>query len=166
MRVDRNYLQVAARHQLGNGGLEVVVSKPEAIHAGIDLEMTPQSNAASFRRRLQRPARARARDCRCEVIREHAVDIADAQRAEHEDLGADPGAAQHNRLFDVGAGKNPGAGLLKRERHRRCTVPVGVGLDDGDDARRSGRVLLQECGDRPEVRRERGEIDMSEGAAR
>ena len=65
--------------------------------------------------------------------------IADAQRAEHEDLGT---ARRRGRsavaLLDVRARQHRSrAAALERQRHRaRSSVAVRVRLDDGDDARK------------------------------
>ena len=47
---------------------------------------------------------------------EDAVEIADAQRTEDEDRGADAGLAQHDPFLDVGAREHRGAFGLERER--------------------------------------------------
>ena len=108
--------------------------KTEAIHPGVDLQMTRQLDAMLRRGCLQRPACARCRDRGREAVLEHAIEIADAERTEDQNLGRHAGLAEDDRLFDVGARENRGAGVLQRERDRRRTMAVRVGLDDADDA--------------------------------
>ena len=43
MRVDGDDLEIAARDQLGQRELEVVVTQPEPVHAGVDLQMTAKA---------------------------------------------------------------------------------------------------------------------------
>ena len=71
-----------------------------------------------------------------EAVLEHAGKIADAERAEDQNLRRHAGLAEDDRLFDIGARENRGAGILQCERDRRRAMAVRVGLDDADDARR------------------------------
>ena len=88
----------------------------------------------SRRGRLHGARGGRRRDRRRQRELEQPVEIADAQRAEHQDRHAHAGPPKDDALFDVGAGQHRRARLLERERHARRAMAVGVGLDDGDDA--------------------------------
>ena len=108
--------------------------------------------------------RARRRDRRREAAVEDAVEIADAQRAEHQDLGADAGGPQRGALLDVGAREQVCSRILERPGHLRRAMTVGVRLHDGDDARCSRRPPLpQMLGDRPKIRLERPQIHPRHG---
>jgi hypothetical protein len=92
------------------------------------------------------------------------VGIADAERAEHQDVGTHAGLAERRALLDVGAGQEVGAGVLERPADLRGAVAVRVGLDDADDAGRPRRLLAGEMvGDRAVVRLEDAEIDAGDG---
>ena len=83
-----------------------------------------------------RPAangRPRGRDGRRQAVLEHAVKVADAEGAEHQNRQPDPRAAERNALLDVGAGEHRGARALQGEPHRRRAMAIRVRLDDGDD---------------------------------
>ena len=66
-------------------------------------------------------------------------------------------------FLDVGAREHRGAGLLERARHLRRAVPVGVGLDDGDDAGRGPVGGGEIGGNRATVAANRVEIDAGDG---
>ena len=68
---------------------------------------------------------------------EDAIDVADAERTEHQDPPAIAGLAQFDALLDVGHGEPLGAGLAQRPGDGYGAVAVGVGLYYGEDA---GRV--------------------------
>src|SRR5215204_2817631 len=88
MGVDRDDLEVRTRDELGQRELEIVVTKAEAIHAGVDLEMAAEPHSMSGGSRLQRPAGAGRRNCRRQAVFEDTVDVADPERAEDQDLGS------------------------------------------------------------------------------
>ena len=94
---------------------------------------------------------------------EHAVEIADAQRAKDQDRRAHARLAQHDRLLDVGAREHRGAGLLERARDLRRAVPVGIRLDHRDDAGRRAIGRGEIRGDRATVAANRVEIDAGDG---
>ena len=54
---------------------------------------------------------------------EHAVEIADAERAEDQDRRANAGLAQIDALFDVGHGQHRRARGLERARHAPAPWP-------------------------------------------
>ena len=59
------------------------MTEAEPVHAGIDLQVTAEHvDRAARGRRLQRRAADGRRDGRRQVVLEHAVEIADAERAE------------------------------------------------------------------------------------
>ena len=153
---------------------QVVVPETEAVEAGVDLEMAGQPHAAGARRRRQRPRGARARHRRGEVVREDALDVAHAERAEDQDPAAIPGLAQFEPLLEVGDGEPGRAGVAQRPGHRHRAVAVGVGLDDREDAGSVGRsrpgavelgVAGQVGGDRAVVGLDGGQVDPRRGAA-
>ena len=143
VRVDGDDLEIAAGDQLGQRELEVVVAQPEPVHAGVDLQVTAKAHAVLRGGGLQRPAGAGRRDGRRQVVLEHAVDVAHAERAEDQNLGGDAGLPKHDRFFDVGAREDLRARLLQRERDGRRAVAVRVRLDDGDDAGRCVTVRVR-----------------------
>ncbi len=134
VRVDRVDPEMGAGRNLGERPIEVVVAEAEPVHAGVDLEVAAQRDAAGCGRGLPAPARRRASKSSasgsCSKI---AVEVADAQRPEHEDRHTHAGLSQHDGFFDVRAREHRGASLLERARHLRRAVAVGVGLDDCDD---------------------------------
>ena len=134
VRVDGLELEVLAREQLRQRAAQVVEPESEPVHAGVDLQVVAQPLLVAGGGRLHRLRGAGRRDGRRQPAVEQAVEIADAERAEHQDLGPHAGGAQHRSFLDVGAGEQIGAGLLERARHLARAVPVGVRLDDGNDA--------------------------------
>ncbi len=134
VRVDRIEREVRAREQLRQRPAQVVVAEAEAIHAGIDLEVIAQRRAALRGAVLQRVAGGRARDRRRQVVIEHAVEIADAERAEDQDRRANAGLAEIDAFFDVRHRQHRRARGFECRRDAARAVTVGVGLDDGDDA--------------------------------
>jgi len=90
------------------------------------------------------------------------VEIADAERAEDQDLRGDARRAERGAFFDVGAGQKIRASRLERARHLAGAVPVGVGLDDGDEPglRPLARDVLRNV---PEIRLDGAEIDARDG---
>ena len=90
-----------------------------------------------------------------ELAIEQAVEVADAQRAEHEDLRAHAGSPQHRPLFDVGAREQIRAGVFERACHLPGAVPVRVGLDHRNHAgadRAIAQLAAKEFDDAPVVR--------------
>ena len=160
VRVDGRELEVLAFDQLRQRAAQVVEPESEPVHAGIDLQVVPQPLLVAGGGRLHRFRGAGRRDGRRQPAVEQAVEIADAERAEHQDVGLHAGGAQHRSFFDVGAGKEIGAGILERARHLARAVPVGVRLDDGNDARRRvGTFAPEPRVDRAIVGPEGGEVD-------
>ena len=80
------------------------------------------------RRRLHGARGAGRRDGRRQAAVEQAVEIADAERAEHEDLGPDAGGAQRRALLDIGARQQIGAGVLERARDLAAPCPYAFAL--------------------------------------
>ena len=111
------------------------MAEPEPVHAGVDLQVIADRRLTPRRGRLHRARGAGRRDRRRQRELEQAVEIADAQRAEHENRHAHAGLPEHDALFDIGARQHRRARLLERERDAWRAVTVGVGLDDGDDRR-------------------------------
>ena len=135
VRVHGRDVEIAARQQLRQRALEVVEAQAEAVHAGIDLQMTRQRRPVLRCRGLKRSSGAGRGDRRREVVLEHAVHVADAERAEDENLGGDTCLAEHDGFLDIGARENCRACFLQRERDRGRAVSVRVRFDDADDAR-------------------------------
>ena len=168
VRVDGVELEVRAREQLRQRAAQVVEAEPEPVHAGVDLQVIADALAVARRGGLHGARRARRRNRRRQPAVEQAIEIADAQRAEHQNLGADAGGPQRRAFLDVGAGQQIGAGLFERARHLAGAVAVGVRLDDGDHAGRRAarpRLALERGADVPVVRLERREIDAGDGRA-
>ncbi len=173
--VDAFELEVRAREQVRQRPRQVLVPEPEAMHAGVDLQVIADARVARARRRLQRPPGGRTRNRRRQVVLEDAGEIADAQRAEDQDPRARARLAQLDALLDVGDREPGRARLFERAGDANRPVPVGVGLDDGDDARRGRRparrrpierrLARQIRDDRLIVGARRIEIDVRGGAA-
>ena len=163
VRIDRIDFEVRAAGHFGQRSIDVVVPEPEPVHPGVDLEMTPQGDATGRGRRLKRPRRARRGDGWRQVMVEHAVEVADTERAKHEDRRPDPRLPQHDRLLDIRAGKHGGAGILERARDLGRAVAVGIGLDDGDEAGRRTAGGREIRGNRTAVATDRVEIDAGDG---
>src|SRR5205807_10416616 len=106
----------------------------------------------------------RSRDGGRQAAIEEPVEIADAERAENENLARHARRPQRGALLDVGAGEQVRTGLLERVRDGPRAVPVRVGLHDGD---RAGRPLAafprQMLDDVTVVELERVEIDPRNG---
>ena len=159
--------QVRAGEQLGQHAAEVVEPVPEPVHAGVDLEVVGDGRPMPCRRRLHRARRARRRDRRGQRILEQPVEIADAQRPEHQNRHAHAGAAQHDALFDIGAREHRRACLFERQRDTIGAMPVGIRLDDRNDVRRSRRACCaaEKIANRAEVAPQRAQVDVRDGAA-
>ena len=140
VRVDRLEPEVGAAQHLRQRAAQVVVAKPEPVHAGIDLQVIADGRPARRRGRLDRPRGGRRRDGRRQRKLEQPVEVADAQRAEHEDRHRHARAAEDDPFFDIRARQHRRARLLEREGDALRAVAVGVGFDDGDDAGRRRRV--------------------------
>ena len=128
MRVDRRELEIGARQQRRQRSPQVVEPESEPVHAGVDFQVIPQPLLVLLRRGLHGARGARRGNGRREPAVEQAVEVADAERAEHEDLCPHAGLAQRVPFFDVGAGQQIGARILERQRHLRGAVSVRVGL--------------------------------------
>ena len=107
----------------------------EAVHARVDLEMTAEHRGVARRGLLQRGRRGRRGNRRRQRVREEAVEVADAERAEHQNRGADAGVAQRDPLLDIRAREHGRPRALEREADFPRAVAVGVRLDDTDDSR-------------------------------
>ncbi len=64
---------------------------------------------------------------------EDAVEIADAEGAEHQDRQGDARRPQRDAFFDVGAREHRRARALERASDFRRAMSVGVGFEDRDD---------------------------------
>ena len=142
VRVDGGEVEVLAREQRRQRAPQVVEAEPETVHPGVDLEVILHAPPVSLGCRLHGLRGARRRDGRRQGAVEQSIEIADAERAEDEDLGADSGGAQRGALLDVRARQQVGARRLERERDLGGAVPVGVRLDDCDDARTGSGVVF------------------------
>ena len=96
-------------------------------------------------------------------MREHPIEIADAERAKHENRHVNPRLAQHDPLFDVSAREHHRPRLRQRPRHRRGAMPVGVRLDDRNDTRCRGATRGEEISDGAEVRLDCIQVDAGDG---
>ena len=133
MGVDRLEIQVLAGQQSGQRAPQVVEAEAEPVHPGVDLQVVADAALVLLRRGLHRERGAGGRDRRRQPAVEQAVEIADAQRAEDEDVGAHAGGAQRRAFLDVGAGEQIGARLFQRERDLAGAMAVGVRLDHRDN---------------------------------
>ena len=166
MRVDRVELEVRAVEQIGQRTAQVVGAKTETVHAGVDFQVIPDALLVAGGGGLHGDGGAGRRNRRRQAAVEEAVEVADAQRAEHENLALDAGRPERGALFDVGARQQVGARALERLPDLRRAVPVRVRLDDRDHARRMlGLFGLQVTDDGRVVRGERVEIDAGDGRA-
>ena len=178
VRIHRIEDQVRTAEHLGQRRLEVVVSEAEPVHSGVDLQMAVQTTTARGRRGLQSACGRGRRDRRCEIVREDAVEVADAQSPEDQNWGPNAGGAEFDSLLDVGAREHQtlrrrrirldvSGHSLERARHRRRAVAIRVGLDDGDQPRhrplwdRSAEIRLQ----RPVVGPQALEVDACNGGS-
>ena len=116
MRVDGIELEVFAGEQTGQGAAQVIEAKAETVHSGVDLQVIGKTLPITGGRALHRARRARRRDGWREPAIEQAVEIADAQRAEDENLRFHAGRAQRRAFLDVGTRQQIGAGLFQRPR--------------------------------------------------
>ena len=91
----------------------------EPVHARVDLEMAARA-ARRARAAAASSARAAAGVETVGVSRcvEHAVEIADAERAEHEDRNRHAGVAQRDALLDVRARQHRRARRFERRPDR------------------------------------------------
>jgi hypothetical protein len=101
---------------------------------------------------------------------EDARNVAHSKCAEDQDLRAHSRLPQDDALFDIGDGQNRRAGLLEGHGNRSRSVPVRVGLDDGNDSGNPGPFGSTRAGgekrrNRAEIRLKRVEIDVGERAA-
>src|SRR4051812_20012776 len=91
VRVHSVELEIRARQQLRQRALQIVVPEPEPVHPRIDLQVIPETLLAARRSGLHGARGAWRRNGRSETTVEESIQVADAERAEHEDIGADAG---------------------------------------------------------------------------
>ena len=134
VRVDRRDGQVLARQQRRHRAIELIVTEPEPVHARVDLQMTREAHAAARGGLFQRDDGLRCRYGGRQLVLEHAVDVANAERAEDEDGQAHAGAAQQDAFFDIRGREERRTSRFERQRDARGAVAVRVGLHHADDA--------------------------------
>ena len=139
VRIHPFKIEMRAPEQLRQRPCQVFVTKTEAMHAGVDLEVIAHPDVTIAGGRLQCPASRGTRDGGRQIVDEHPVEIADAERAEHENARTRPRFAQLDALLDVSDRQPAGARLLERTRDADGAVAVGIGFDDRDDAGGIGR---------------------------
>jgi hypothetical protein len=173
--VDAGDRQGRAGRDRRHRAIELIVAEAEAVHAGVDLEVTRQPDLAPRRARLEGLRRRRRRHRRRQLVVEDPVDVADAERAEDQDRDGDAAFAQLDPFGDVGAGQHRRARGFERQPDAHRPVPVGVGFDHADDARPGllggpiadaaggGAGRGDEAGEGAEVAGERVEVDAGEG---
>ncbi len=153
-------VQVLTGEQVRQGGAKVVEPESEPVHAGVDLQVVGERALVPRRGGLHGLRGAWRRDRRRQVAVEQPVEIADAERAEHEDFRAHASRAQHGTFFDVRAREQVGASVLECASHLARAVSVGIGLHDRNHPRRASRLLTGEkLDDVAIVRFERVEVD-------
>ena len=133
------------------------MAEAQAVEAGVDLQVTAEPGPARPAGGAERLRRAGRRHGRCEVVGEDAADVAHAERAEDEDAPAIAGLAQLDALLEIGDREPLRSRLAQRAGHAHRAVPVGVGLDHGEDARHAavtGGGAVVEIGLRGQVRGE------------
>ena len=162
--VDRVDLETGAVENLGHSLGEVVVPEPEPVHPRVDLQMADHPRAPARRRVAERTGRDGRRDRRRQSVGEHPVEVADTQRAEHQDRRPDTAAAQLHPFLDVSACQHPGSGSLQRARHRHRAVPIAVRLDDRDHIGSIG-ATPHIRDDRLVVGADRVKVDVREGGS-
>jgi hypothetical protein len=113
------------------------VPEPEAVHPRVDLQVVRELPLVLRGRGGDRTRRAGRRDRRRQAAVEQAVEVADAERAEDQDVGAHARRTQLGTFFDVRAREQIRARVLEGAGHLAGAVPVGIRLDDGDHARRA-----------------------------
>jgi hypothetical protein len=164
VRVYRVEFEPLAGQQLRQGTTQVVVAKPQSVHAGIDLEVIANRLAVLRGGLVYCPGSAGRRDRRRQAAIEQAVQVADAQGAEDQDFRLNPGRAQRRPFFDIGAGEQIGTHRFEGARHLHGTVTVRVRLDHRNRPRRGvGALVRQVVDDSTKVVFERAEIDARDG---
>ena len=113
MRVHGVELEVRARQQLRQRSPQVVVPETQAVHARVDLEVIAQPLLVADGGGLDGARGAGRGNGRRQPAVEQSVEIADAERAEHQDLGLDAGGPQRRALFDVRARQQVRADRLR-----------------------------------------------------
>ena len=146
MRIDGIERQVRTGEQLGQRAGEIVEPEPEPVHAGVDFQVIAHPLLVPRRCRLHGTCRSRCRDGRRQPAIEQAIEIADAQRAEDQNLRAHSRIAQHRAFFDVRACHEIRSGVLERAGNLSCAVAVRVGFHHRNQAGRAiasltGQVL-------------------------
>ncbi len=106
------------------------MAEAEPVHAGVDLEMAAEPHAARAAAGLERARGGRRRDGRRQAVLEDAVEIADAQRAEHQNRNAStPASRSDDALFDVRARQHRARRPLRaRARPRAAPWPYAFAL--------------------------------------
>jgi hypothetical protein len=161
VRVDRVDAQVGARGHVRDGPIQVVVTKTEPVHPGVDLQMAAECRAVASGSGLERAGRAGGRDRRRQGMLEEAIEVADAERAEHQDRDAHARLPKGDPLFDVRAGEHRGTRGLECHPCLTRAVAVGVRLHDGDHA----RAATEEPCNGAQVAPERREVHAGGGWA-
>src|SRR5204863_5108337 len=87
VRVDGVHREVRAGEELGKRAAKIVVAKPEPVHAGVDLQMVVNLLPVARRGGLNGAGSRRRGDRRREAAVEQAVELADGERAERENVG-------------------------------------------------------------------------------
>ena len=152
MGVNRLDAQVRTFRDRRQRPSQVVVPESQTVHPCVDLQVA--KNATRGVRPGSDPFLAgggggevfgggRGGNRGRQVEFEDAVEIADAEGAEDQNGNADAGTAEDDALLDVGAGEHCRAGALEGQSDLARTVPIGVGFDDRDDARRGAPFALR-----------------------
>ena len=144
VRVDGVDPADAARGELrASSARDCRARKPRRFMPGVDLQMTAEARRrARAAAACERRAADRRRDGRRQVVREDAVEIADAQRAEDEDRRRDARPRAATTPSSMSAHASIAAPAARaRSADRRRAVTVGIRLDDGDDPRRPDRPV-------------------------
>ena len=159
VRVDSVDGEVRAGRDFRERAIEVVVPESETVHAGVDLQMATERHLASRGGLLEGARGGGRRDRGREVVREHALEIADAQRTKDQDWRAHTRFTQDDAFLDVGTRQHGCAGILERKAYFRGAMAVGVGLDDRDHARGGCCRCSQEVGNGGVVRADGPKVD-------
>jgi hypothetical protein len=142
------------------------VAEPEPVHPGIDLQMKADRRAVPCCGGLH-GARGRWRgDRRRQREFEDAVEIADAERAEHENRHAHARLPQDDPFLDIRARQHRRSRVLERQSNARRAMTVGVCFHHRDDAGRSPPRFTRKVSlDRGEIAAQRIEVNTGDGAS-